>query len=87
MSPGTGYNPAMNYYLGVNEDIRAAFRAALKAENVSQSELARRAGVPRQNVSRALAGDDPQGKVPPIWVKMLDALGYELTVKKKDGGS
>ena len=75
----------MNYYLGVNEQLRNALLAVLKERNISQAELARRAGVPRQNISRALTSSDPQGKVPPIWEKMLDALGLELTVKAKDG--
>ena len=74
----------MNYYLGVNEQLRNALLAVLKERDISQAELARRAGVPRQNISRALTSESPQGKVPPIWEKMLDALGLELTVKQKD---
>lgn len=73
----------MNYYLEVNDEIRAQFLAQMEAKNISQAELARQLGIPRQHVSRALKGDNPQGKMPPIWVKMLDALGLELTVKPK----
>lgn len=73
----------MNYYLEVNDDIRAQFLAQLKEKNISQAELARQLGVPRQHVSRALTGENPQGKMPPIWAKMLEALNLELTVKPK----
>lgn len=77
----------MNYYQGVNDGIRQALLDALKEQGISQAELARRAGVPRQNISRALTADTPQGKTPPIWEKMLDALGLELTVKRKEKGN
>lgn len=71
----------MNYYLGVNDDIRGALLDALQREGITQAELAKRLGVPRQNVNRAIRGDTPQGRVPPLWARMLEELKLELTVK------
>lgn len=84
MSANAGYNPRMNYYASVNDDIRATLLAALKAENITQADLARRLNLPRQNINRALKGTDPQGKTPHIWERMLAELGYKLVIVKDD---
>lgn len=74
----------MNYYAWVNEDVRAALLAALKEKGISQAEFARRLGVPRQNVNRAIMGNDPQGKTPPLWERMLEEADLKLIAVKKD---
>lgn len=75
----------MTYYAEVNEDVRAALLAALKDKGISQAELARRIGVPRQNISRAITGSDPQGKVSQIWQKMLAEAGLKIVAVKEEG--
>lgn len=62
-----------------------AVLAAMKEQGIKQAELARRIGVPRQHISRALTSDDARGKIPPIWEKMLSELGLELVVQKVEG--
>ncbi|MFB9991199.1 helix-turn-helix domain-containing protein [Deinococcus oregonensis] len=74
----------MTYYAEVNEDVRAALLAALKEKGISQAELARRIGVPRQNINRAITGNDPQGKTPPLWERMLEEAGLKLVAIKKN---
>lgn len=82
--PKTGYTHGVNYYAEVNEDVRAALLAALKEKGVSQAELARRMGIPRQNISRAITGSDPQGKIPPIWMRMLKEAGLKIVAVKDE---
>lgn len=72
----------MNYYMCVNDEVRAALITALNERGISQAELARRIGVPRQNINRAIKGSDPQGKVPPIWERMLKEAGLKLVAVK-----
>ena len=74
----------MNYYAEVNEDVRAALLAALKEKGISQAEFARRLGVPRQNVNRAIMGNDPQGRTPPLWERMLNEAGLKIVAVKDE---
>lgn len=56
----------------MTDDLRAQVRLLLRERGLSQAD--------RHAVSRALAHN---GAVPPIWQKMLDALGLELSVRPK----
>lgn len=68
----------------MTDEIRAQLRQYLKDHNLTQTALAAEMGTDRHTVNRALASN---GKLPPIWQKMLDALGLELTLRAKAIGS
>ncbi|WP_146202804.1 helix-turn-helix domain-containing protein [Deinococcus irradiatisoli] len=69
------------YPVGVNDSIRAAVRAEIAKTGQSQAEVARQMGMEPQELSRAL---QRQGKIPPVWIKILDHFNLDLTVKPKD---
>lgn len=61
------------------------FREMLAEDGLNQNELARRAGVTRQEISRALReGEGAAPKLPELWRKMLDASGYKLLLIRDD---
>ena len=64
----------------MTDHLRAQLRAYLVDHDLTLSALAAAIGTDRHSVSRALGSN---GAVPPIWQKMLDALGLELTLQTK----
>ncbi len=64
----------------MTDEIRAQLRQYLKDHNLSQAALAAQVETDRHTISRALSTN---GKLPPIWQKMLDALGLELVLQTK----
>lgn len=64
----------------MTDDLRAQLRQYLSDHNLSQSALAVTVGTDRHTISRALTRN---GSIPPIWQKMLDALGLELVLRPK----
>lgn len=67
----------------MNDKIRHAIKVELARRSMTQTDLANALGISKQHVNRALSGD--LGKVPPIWARILDHLGLELTVRSKAG--
>ncbi|UQN10336.1 hypothetical protein [Deinococcus sp. QL22] len=65
----------------MNDSIRAAIRTEIAKTGQSQAEVARQMGMEPQELSRAL---QKQGKIPPVWVKILDHFNLDLTVKAKE---
>ena len=65
----------------MTDDLRLQLRQHLATQGLSQAELGARIGTDRHTISRALAGN---GAVPPIWQRMLDALGLELVLRPKE---
>ncbi len=65
----------------MTDDLRLQLRQHLAARHLSQAELGARIGTDRHTISRALATN---GKLPPIWQKMLDALGLELVLRPRE---
>ena len=63
----------------MNDDIRAAVTARLEDKHMSRADLARAIGKTPQEITRALnGGKDGGGKVPGIWVAILEALDLRL---------
>jgi transcriptional regulator with XRE-family HTH domain len=67
----------------MNDKIREATQQAMKRQDISQADLARKVGTTRQAVNRALSGGS--GEAPPLWQAMLEALHLELTVQPSSG--
>lgn len=65
----------------MNEQIRNTVRQAIIDSGQSQAEFARGLNYSVANFSRVLSGKG--ALLPDIWVRTLDALGYELTIVKK----
>ncbi|NCP22851.1 MAG: helix-turn-helix transcriptional regulator [Erythrobacter sp.] len=57
-------------------DIMAQVRAAMDAQQVSQGELARRAGLTKGYVSRLLRSDEPDGR--PVTLQNALLLAHAL---------
>jgi predicted transcriptional regulator len=64
-----------------SRELIEAIQREMKRQEISQSELARRAGVPQPNISRILAGG--RGKISSELTRVLDALGLEIEARKK----
>lgn len=64
------------------EDAASIVKRILEAENISQKELADKMGCCRQNVSQALNRGITNMRYD-TFKKMVDALGYEVIVRKK----
>lgn len=67
----------------MTDELRAQIRQYLKDYGLTQTTLAVTIGTDRHTVNRALSTN---GTVPPIWQKMLDALGLELVLRPKTAG-
>ena len=81
MTKPAPFPPELQLLLEATVDSRKLgkmLRAVRAAENVTQSELGRRIGVPYQNVSR-LENGDREGMITTI-NKYLRALGWELVI-------
>lgn len=66
---------------GMNEDTRNAVRDAMKAQGITQEQMAERLGVHRVHVSRMLTGAASQ--MPDAWRKLLDELGLDIVAVSK----
>lgn len=66
----------------MTDKIRHTIKVELAKRSMTQTDLANELGISKQHVSRALTGD--LGKVPPIWERILNHLGLELTVEEKE---
>lgn len=64
----------------MTDELRAQLRQVLTEHGLTQAALAAAIGTDRHTVNRAL---NSNGTVPPIWQKMLDALGLELVLRLK----
>lgn len=64
----------------MTDELRAQIRQYLKDHGLTQTALAMEIGTDRHTINRALSSN---GSVPPIWQKMLDALGLELVLRPK----
>jgi antitoxin component HigA of HigAB toxin-antitoxin module len=62
-------------------EVIQAIREAMNRKGITQTELAKLAGISQPNVSHILSGK--RGKISSEMTKVLDALGLELCVKKK----
>ena len=66
-------------------EIIAKIRALRFKENMSQSELSRRSGIPQKTISRMESGLSYPSV--PTLIRLVDTLGYEMDVnlvKKKE---
>lgn len=70
--------------MGMNEHVRAVVKKAVEELPISQAELARQLDLAPKVLNRAL---NQQGKTPEVWDALLDALGLELTVIRKQSPS
>lgn len=59
-------------------------RTALKETNATQSDLAEMAGTTQSAIGNALARKDIYITT---FIRLLDKLGYEVIVRRKDGDS
>jgi transcriptional regulator with XRE-family HTH domain len=64
-------------------DIRDYIAQTMQTRGITQTELAVKSGIEQANISRYL-NSDPTNVVSPTALRLLDALGLELTVKAKD---
>ena len=64
-------------------EIRDYINEAMLKQGVTQTELAKRTGIPQGNISRYL-NSDPSDTVSPTALRLLEALGYRLTVEEKE---
>ncbi len=64
----------------MTDELRVQLRQVLAEHGLTQTALAAAIGTDRHTVNRALSSN---GTVPPIWQKMLDALGLELVLRPK----
>ena len=64
----------------MSDELRTQLRQVLAEHGLTQAALAATIGTDRHTVNRALSSN---GTVPPIWRKMLDALGLELVLRPK----
>ncbi len=69
----------------VTEDIKSTLRAEIAKRGQNLSEIAREIGTNRNQISRMLSAKrhDSIGQITEVWSKLLDHLGYELTITKK----
>jgi transposase-like protein len=69
----------------VTEDIKATLRAEIAKQGKNLSEVAREIGTNRNQISRMLSAkrQDSIGQITEVWAKLLEHLGYELTITKK----
>ena len=69
-----------NEYKGA--DAAAIIRAIMEKEGVSRTELAERTGCVRQNISQMLTRGNGNMRYDNFY-KLANALGYEITLRKK----
>lgn len=67
----------------MTDDLRLQLRQYLSEHGLTQTGLALAVGTDRHTINRALARN---GRIPPIWQKMLDNLGLELVLQPKRTG-
>jgi len=67
----------------MHKSVRDAVREVMNERGLSQVRLAQELDIDRVNLTRLLSGR--VNGVTPTWQKILDALGLELTVQKKEG--
>lgn len=64
----------------VNSEIRAIVEGELKRQGLSKGRLAEQLGVTPQALSRTLNRVEDKRS---LWPQILEALGYELTIRRK----
>jgi len=87
LNPSKGFNISTNrtnFASGqpLSAEILATIKRRIEEKGLTQAEIARAIGMERPNVTRMLTGRS--GQAPDNWVKLLDLLGLELTVKVKE---
>lgn len=65
----------------MTDKIREEIRIAMIRQRVNQIEVAKKAGLSRQQVSNLLTGQ--RGDLLDGWARLLDALGLELTITER----
>jgi transcriptional regulator with XRE-family HTH domain len=65
----------------MTDEVRNQIKQHLQREGITQAELAQQSGVRQDYVSKLLRGE--RGTIPKEWQKIVEALGYELTLKRK----
>ena len=69
----------------MNDEIRATVSARLTAKHMSRADLARAINKTPQEITRALnGGRDGGGKVPTVWIGILQALDLQLIATLMD---
>lgn len=69
----------------MNDEIRATVSARLTAKHMSRADLARAINKTPQEITRALnGGRDGGGKVPTVWIAILQALELQLIATLMD---
>lgn len=63
----------------MNDEIRARIREEIEKLPISQAEFARQLDLNPRVLNRALLH---QGKTPDVWERVLNQLGYKLTIEK-----
>lgn len=62
--------------------LRVEMDTELARQGISKVELAERVGMSRQQLHHVLSGD--RGKIPNTLLRVLDGLGLELCVRRKE---
>lgn len=63
----------------MNDEIRQIIQQAIWSGERTQAEVAAQLGISPYSLSRALLH---QGKIPGIWARLFDLLGYQLTLRR-----
>jgi len=64
----------------MDEDARAQLRAELKAQGLTQTELAAELGMSRVHLNRLLSGEREQ--IPGDLQRLIDRLGFRIVLEK-----
>ena len=68
----------------MTENLRAELRAEIARRRIKQVDLAQDLGVSRTHLSNMLNGQ--RGELPDTWARLLDHLGFEMTLRPKRMG-
>lgn len=66
----------------MNDQVREAIRVQLAKKDITQAELARKAGVSKQYIHKLIRGKT--GNPSESWSKVFDILDLELVAKPKE---
>lgn len=64
----------------MDEDARAQLRAELKAQGLTQTELAAELGMSRVHLNRLLSGE--RGQIPIDLQRLVERLGFRIVLEK-----
>lgn len=64
----------------MDEDARAQLRAELKAQGLTQTELAAELGMSRVHLNRLLSGE--RGQIPTDLQRLIERLGFRIVLEK-----